>query len=148
MNDDQLELRDANWESLTGEARKALHAEKLREAIASVPAGDTRQVTVELNISDYGHRDPTREIGTISIQEAAGLTYYLEYHRDYDYARAARVKVEDFGPLGFDQMNEDDMHPAPHDLLCSEAHGILNELRIFLDCYWENDQCFVQYRIH
>ncbi|WP_018771475.1 hypothetical protein [Arthrobacter sp. 162MFSha1.1] len=148
MNADQLELRDANWESLTDEARKALHAEKLQEAIAGVPAGDSRQVTVELDISEYGHRDDLREIGTISMQEAAALTYYLEYHRDYDYSRAALVRVEDFGPLGFDQMNDDDMYPAPHDLLSGEAHGILNELRIFLDCYWENDQCFVKYRIH
>jgi hypothetical protein len=113
-----------------------------------VAAGDARQVTVELDIADHGHRDPIQEIGTISIQEAAALTYFLEYHRDYDYPRAAGVQVEDFGPLGFDQMYEDSLYPAPHDELSAGARGILNELRIHLECNWESEECFVQYRIH
>ncbi|KIC68678.1 hypothetical protein [Pseudarthrobacter phenanthrenivorans] len=144
MDLNRFDLRDANFNALTDEARAAFRAEKLQEALASVPADDTRQVTVGLDI----HDDDFRELETISIQEAAALTYFLEYHRDYDYARAAGVRVEDFGPLSFDQMNECDINTAPHDGLSTAAAGILDELRYFLDCYRDNDKCFIQYRIH
>lgn len=148
MNQDQIALRDANFRRMAGEVRATFREEKLREAIAHVAAGDTRKVTVELDTADHGYRDDIREIGTISIQEAAALAYYLEYHRDYDYTRAAGVRVEDFGPLGFDQMYEYDMYAAPHDGLSAGAQGILDDLRIQLDCYWGSEECFVRFRIH
>ncbi len=148
MDQDQLATQDANRISMSGESRELFHEEKRREAMAQLEAGDTRVVTVEVDLLEHGHRDDALELGTISIQDAVALTYFLEYHRDYDYSRAAQVRVEDFGPLSFAEMNEGDLYPAPHDGLSAEASWILDDLRIQLDCYWESEECFVRYRIH
>ncbi|HEX9087333.1 MAG TPA: hypothetical protein VF867_07405 [Arthrobacter sp.] len=148
MNQDQIALQDANFINMTGETRELFHEQKRREAMSQLTDGDTRQVTVELDIAEDGDRDDIRELGTISIQDAVALTYFLEYHRDYDYSRAASVRVEDFGPLGFDQMSEDSLYPAPHDGLTGKAERILDDLRIQLDWHWNSEECFLQYRIH
>lgn len=147
MGQDQQAARDANRTDGSSGDRALFHEQKRAEAMGQLEAGDTRTVTVEADLTEYGHRDDALELGTISIQDAGALAYFLEYHRDYDHTRAATVRVEGFGPLSFAEMNMNNLYPAPHDGL-GAAHKIVHDLLVQLDSYGESEECFVRFRIH
>lgn len=99
---------------------------------------DTRTATVEVHLEgeDGVGLSEKRNLRTISIRHAAGLTRFL--HECCSYANAGEIRPEDFGSLTFAELSHADLGPWNRADLDISVGWILDDLlELLMDDGWD-----------